>query len=84
MATEDMSVDKTGDTIKPNPLPRNTYEEVKARAQSILDARGLPPYQPRWDSNPLSGENLLNEEEALVLSEFVWFWLPFLKQPKVK
>lgn len=53
----------------PNRLPDMKTPEVIARAQRILDKRGRPPY---------SADACRTEDEAAVLSEFVYYWLPFL------
>lgn len=49
-----------------------TGEEVKQRAQRILDHRGPLPWQTNGWNYPLI------EDEAAVLSEFVQFWMPYL------
>jgi len=70
-------------TRKPNILPAMTSAEVKARAQKIVDARGKwPPYAPAdWQQSfdePPYHRTAVSEEEAAVLSEFVYYWQPYL------
>lgn len=60
--------------IVPNELPIMTAGQIKQRAQRIFDLRGKPPYLG-------GGGDLeaLSDDELAVLSEFVHYWLPFLK-----
>lgn len=60
--------------FEPNRLPKMTAEEVKARAQRILDLRGMPPYS-RYETY---SELAVTDDEAALISEFVYFWLPYL------
>jgi hypothetical protein len=69
--------------FEPNRLPKMTAEEVKARAQRILDLRGMPPYGPMtWQQSQEDGPpyhiTTVTDDEAALISEFVYFWLPFL------
>lgn len=69
---------------KANVLPAMKTEEVIARAQRILDLRGRPPYVRRYSYNESGAgpggyhTEELSEDEAAVLSDFVYHWLPFL------
>ena len=62
-------------------LPAMTYEQVKARAQKILDDRGLPPYTR--EKHLQHGMNI-SEAELAVISDFVANWLPQLVQKEKK
>lgn len=70
--------------ITPNPMPPMKYEEVKARAQRLLDEYGRPPYTREnfphiYDFEGSYGNHGQLSEDALALiSDFVWHWLPFL------
>ena len=67
--------------VRPAKLPAAKYEEVKARAQRILDLRGKPPYGGSLgQSHPLYDEDGsgLSDDELLILSEFVTYWMPYL------
>lgn len=75
--------------VRPAKLPAEKYEEVKARAQRILDLRGRPPYRVSTFMNvakELNGTDIvpLSEDEALILSEFVTYWLPYLVEKEKK
>lgn len=76
-----MSEDNRPDAV-PNRLPAMTYDEVIARAQRIFDLRGAPPYRASYSysGNGPGGYHTLerSEDEAAVLSEFVYHWLPLL------
>lgn len=70
--------------LKPNTMPAMTNDQVKARAQRILDQRGPPPYKVTYSYNE-SGNGpggyhtlQLSEDDAAVISEFVSYWMPFL------
>lgn len=74
-----MSDNSSGLGATPATLPVMTREEVKARAQRILDIRGTPPYDNRRYITPEQNcPNPLIEDELAVLSEFVQFWMPYL------
>ena len=72
--------------VHPAKLPAAKYEEVKARAQRILDMRGKPPYTPMsWQQSFEEApyhRTTVSEDEALILSEFVTYWLPYLVEKK--
>lgn len=76
--------DNSGLAVTPATLPAMKAEDVKARAQRILDLRGTPPYKLRYSHNENGGGSegyhtlQLSEDEAAVLSEFVQYWLPYL------
>jgi len=74
MADEESS---TQPSVKPNILPARKWNEVLARAQRIADLRGFPPYSARHGDND-AWEPVLSDDEAAVLSEFVYFWQPYL------
>ena len=83
-----MSEEVNKHEVHPAKLPAAKYEEVKARAQRILDLRGKPPYRASTFVNvarELGGTDvvLLSDDEALILSEFVTYWMPYLVE-KVK
>lgn len=60
---------------QPNKLAPMKTDEVIARAQRIFDLRGEPPY----DSNTFDTHSgVISADELAVLSEFVYFWRPFL------
>lgn len=60
-------------TLKPNTLSAMKWDEVKARAQRIVDTRGKwPPY------TKADFDGYVSEDEAAVLSEFVYFWQPYI------
>ena len=77
-----MSEEANRHETQPAKLPAARYDEVKARAQRILDQRGRPPYTPMvwqqsFDDTPYH-RTTVSEDEALVLSEFVTYWMPYL------
>lgn len=65
-----MSDNNAPDT-QPNKLPPMKMEEVIARAQRVLDSRGTPPYAG-------GALTVMTEDEAAVIGEFVFYWLPYL------
>jgi len=67
--------------ITPNKLSPMTKDEVKAMAQAIYDARGKPPYSSDSDVCG-TAEELDRYDEVVnkVLSDFVHYWMPFIKQ----
>ena len=80
-----MSEEVNRHEVRPAKLPAAKYEEVKARAQRILDLRGKPPYRAipacsNFLCQPETGEPkpILSNDEALILSEFVTYWMPYL------
>lgn len=76
--------DNNSGLARPNKLPAMRTEDVKARAQRILDLRGKPPYTK--DTFGITGQVVnitpVTEDEAAVLSEFVHYWMPYLVQKK--
>jgi hypothetical protein len=72
MATEEPASTFLGG--KPNILPAMTFDEVKARAQRMLDRFGPPPYEQY--GTPGMGD--LGADAVAVISDFVHFWLPYL------
>ena len=59
--------------VAPNKLAAMKTDEVIARAQRIFDKRGEAPY---------NADACLSPDEAAVLSEFVYFWRPFLENKR--
>lgn len=68
--------DNNSGLARPNKLPAMRTEDVKARAQRILDLRGKPPYT----KDTFGGQ--LSEGEAALISDFVHYWMPYLVQKK--
>lgn len=75
----------SGQAVKPNILPAMKWDEVQARAQRIVDMRGFPPYKaiPPCSNFLCRGTEeeskpILSVDEAAVLSDFVYFWQPYL------
>jgi hypothetical protein len=66
---------------QPGKLPAMTYDEVKARAQSILDYRGVPPYKAEhFNVAGLRFDQIvLCDDEIAVINDFMIYWMPFLK-----
>lgn len=67
----------------PNKLPALKREEVIARAQRILDARGkfeLTLEDFRFGQGPYLPDIVaITEDELALINEFLHFWRPFLK-----
>lgn len=81
MSEQQKESDNNSGLAKPNTLPKMTWDEVVARAQRILDARGAPPYTPAtFDSYVPNNLDKVLEDEAAVISEFVYYWLPYLRR----
>lgn len=82
-----MSEENIQPGVVPNKLPSMTREEVIARAQRILDERGKPPYTPKTFGSEFQEwypDGFLSEDECAILSEFVYFWLPYLVEKEKK
>lgn len=83
-----MAEDRTQPGVVPNKLPAMKWEEVKERAQRIADERGFPPYkkdaitvaQISDEEFDIVGRpfELLLDDELAVLSEFMYYWQPYL------
>lgn len=90
MATEEKSPNQP--MLQPNRLPAMKWDEVLAQAQAIYDRYGAPPYtkdNERTEVN-YSGDVAvmvrpfanLAEPELAVLSDFVYYWLPYIDRSK--
>ena len=74
-----MSESNTPD-VKPNKLPHMTTEQVKERAKIMLNAYGVPPYAPErlFTMSDDPAIRAAQEAAAAHVSEFVFYWMPFM------
>lgn len=59
--------------VKPNVIPKTTFDQSVAQAQRILDLRGKPPYTPQnFTAVPVT------QDEVDLIWHFVHYWMPHI------